>query len=99
MGTTRDSPLVLEMINHKQSVEEHLREMERQEDLEMVRHARRVARSILKDIAIMDESYGEGTAEAFFNPTVIRTRAAARGVQEHLLYIVEKVVAEGRNHD
>jgi len=87
------------MINHKKTVAEHRLEVERQEELAAKRLARRVARGILKDIAVMVEADGEDIAEAFFNPTVVRTRAVVRGVQEHLLHLTEEIVARGREHD
>lgn len=87
------------MINHKQSVEEHALEVKRQEDLAARRYARKVARGILRDIAIMAEVDGEDAANEFFSPTIVRTRARIGGVQESLLWLAEKVVAEGRNHD
>ena len=87
------------MINHKKSVAEHVLEAQKQERLAEIRLARRVARSILRDIAIMGEADGEDTADAFFSPTVVRTRAKVRGVQERLLYLVEEIVEQGRKHD
>jgi len=87
------------MIDHKQSVAEHVLEVEKRERLAEMRLARQVAKGILREIAIMGEADGEDTADAFFSPTVVRTRAKVRGVQERLLYLVEETVEQGRKHD
>ena len=85
-------------IDHKQSVAEHVLEAQRQERLAEMRLARRVARGILREITVMGEADGEDTADSFFSPTVVRTRAKVRGVQERLLYLVEEIVEQGRKH-
>ena len=87
------------MINHKQSVAEHALAVVERERREQIRHARRVGRSILREIAIMGETDGEDAANIFFNPTVIRTRARIHGVLDKFLWITESIIEQGRKYD
>ncbi len=88
------------MINHKQSVAEHAALIAEGERREQARHARRVGKVILREIEDMVLYTGSrDEADAYFNPTVVRTRAKVHGVVEELLHLTEEVVEQGRNHD
>jgi len=87
------------MIDHKQSVAEHVLAVAERERKERESHARRVAKRILRAIGDMAFASGPDAADGFFPSTVVRTRAKLEGVQEEFLQLVEDIVSAGREHD